>query len=211
MRVRRAEILAFVAVLLIATIALFPLALAIPAFGLDKVVAARRAEGPMWSGKLYDAQIGGMPVGLVGVKLRFLPLLVGRVRVDMWNPTGIGGITAWPGGRGIDDVNANLPIGAVAGQIPLDRAILEDVTIHFSGTRCSRADGRLRLMMRYPLGEQQVTPVLSGTLKCDGDAVAVRLVDAGGTVTLNLRLMSDGAYNGRLMTSGASMRVGGKL
>lgn len=211
MRVRRAEILAFVAVLLIAVIALFPLALAIPLFGLDKVVAARRAEGPVWSGKLYDAQIGGMPVGLVGVKLRVLPLIAGRVRVDMWNPTGIGGITAWPGGRGIDDVNANLPIGAVAGQIPLDRAILEDVTIHFSGTHCARADGRLRLMMRYPLGDQQVAPVLSGTLKCDGDTVAVRLADAGGTVTLNLRLLSDGGYNGRLMASGVSLRVGGKL
>lgn len=211
MRVRRAEIAAFVAILLIAAVALFPLALAIPLFGLDKVVAARRAEGPMWSGKLYDAQIGGMPVGLVGVKLRFLPLLTGRVRVDMWNPTGIGGITAWPGGRGIDDVNANLPIGVVAGQIPVDRAILEDVTVHFSGTRCTRADGRLRLMLRYPLGEQQVTPVLSGTLRCDGDTAAVRLVDPGGAVTLALRLSSDGSYAGRLSGAGLSMRVGGRL
>jgi general secretion pathway protein N len=208
---RRAEILAFAAVLLIATVALFPLALAIPLFGLDRVVAARRAEGPMWSGKLYDAQIGGMPVGLVGVKLRFLPLLVGRVRVDMWNPSGIGGVTAWPGGRGIDDVNATLPVSAIAGQIPVDRAVLEDVTVHFDGTRCSRADGRLRLVLRYPLGDQQVTPALSGTLKCDGAAVTARLADPSGTITLNLRLMSDGEYSGRLGASGMSLRVGGKL
>lgn len=211
MKPRRAEILAFVAILLIAAVALFPLSLAIPLFGLDKVVAGRRAEGSVWSAKLYDAQIGGMPVGLVGVKLRFLPLLAGRVRVDMWNPTGIGGIAAWPGGRGIDDVNANLPIGAIAGQIPVDRAILEDVTVHFSGTHCSRADGRLRLMLRYPLGDAQVTPVLSGTLKCEGDVVSARLADAGGTTTLNLRLGSDGSYNGRLTTSGVSLRVGGRL
>ncbi len=211
MTVRRAEIVAFVAVLLIAAVALFPLSLAIPLFGLDKVVAARRAEGPMWSGKLYDAQIGGTPVGLVGVKLRVLPLLAGRVRVDMWNPTGIGGITAWPGGRGVDDVNANLAVGAVAGQLPADRAILEDVTVHFAGTRCARADGRLRLMLRYPLGDAQVTPVLSGTLKCEGDTVAVRLADPGGALTLTLRLSSDGSYNGRLSGAGLAMRVGGRL
>ena len=211
MKIRRAEILAFVVMALIAFVALFPLSLAIPLFGLDKVVAGRRAEGPVWSAKLYDAQIGGMPVGLVGVKLRVLPLLVGRVRVDMWNPTGIGGITAWPGGRGVDDVNANLPIGAVAGQIPVDRAILEDVTVHFSGTHCARADGRLRLMLRYPLGDAPITPVLSGTLKCDGDTVAVRLADPGGALTLLLRLTSVGSYAGRLSGQGMSMRVAGQL
>ena len=211
MKVRRAQIIAFVAVALVALVALFPLSLAIPVFGFDKVVSARRAEGPMWSGKLYDARIGGMPVGLVGVKLRFLPLLAGRVRVDMWNPGGIGGITAWPGGRGIDDVNAALPIGSVAGQVPVDRAALEDVTVHFSGTRCTRADGRLRLALRYPLAEGQATPVLSGTLRCDGDAVATRLVDPAGTITLSLRVMGNGSYAGRMVGAGMAVRVGGQL
>jgi general secretion pathway protein N len=211
MRVRRAEIAAFMAMLLIAGVALFPLSLAIPLFGLDTVVAARRAEGSMWNGRLYDAQIGGVPFGQAGVKLRLLPLFVGHVRVDLSNATGSGGVTRWPGGQGIDDVNANLAIGAVAGQIPFDRAIFEDVTIHFAGTHCARADGRLRLIMRYPLAEQQPAPVLSGTLKCDGDAVAVRLADAGGAVLLNLRLSSDGSYSGRLNGADLSMRVGGRL
>lgn len=211
MKVRRAELAAFAGVALLGLVAWFPLALAIPLFGLDDVVTARRAEGPVWSGKLHDARVGGMPVGLVGVKLRFLPLLAGRVRVDMWNPSGIGGVSLWPGGRGVDDVSAALPLGAVAGQIPVERAMLEDVTVHFSGTRCARADGRLRLAMRYPLADGVPAPVLSGTLRCDGDAAAARLADPAGAILLNLRLTSDGGYAGRLAGQGLTMRIGGRL
>ncbi|CAM3226311.1 hypothetical protein SPAN111604_11535 [Sphingomonas antarctica] len=211
MRVRSAEIAGGIVTALVALVALFPLALALPMFGLDDMITARRASGSVWSGTLDDARIGGMPAGRVAVRLNFFPLFVGRARIDLSNVEGVGAISAWPGGRGIDDVTASLPLAAIAGQIPVDRLVLEDATVHFSGTRCARADGRVRLAMRYPLGDAQVTPVLSGTLRCDGDAAMARLTDAGGTVALTLRLTSDGAYAGRLSGLGVSMRVGGRL
>ena len=211
MKVRRAEVLGGAIIAVVAAVALCPLALALPLLGVDDVVSARRASGSVWNGALDDARIGGMPVGRVGVRLNVFPLFVGRARVDLSNAEGRGAISASPGGRGIDDVTASLPLGVVAGQIPVDRIILEDATVHFSGTRCARADGRVRLAMRYPLSDAAITPVMSGTLKCDGDAAAVRLADAGGGVTLALRLTSDGSYAGRLSGQGMAMRVGGKL
>lgn len=196
-RLERAEWIAFAAVLLLALVALFPLALALRMLGSD-AISARAARGSVWGGRLEDAAVGPFRLGTVATRLQLAPLLTGRARVDLAGRAGSGGISTSPARSGADDVTAILePAEPVAG-LPIDRVAFEDFSFAFSRERCVRGEGRVRITFAGPVGGLSLGQGLGGVARCEGAELVLPLVGQSGMEALTLRVTGDGRYRGRL-------------
>ena len=79
--------LTYVPILLaVIAVALFflPLRLAVGMAGLEgSRFSAKAITGSVWSGRIEGAQIGPFPLGDLDAGVRFLPLLTGRLLMDL--------------------------------------------------------------------------------------------------------------------------------
>jgi general secretion pathway protein M len=139
----------FLAIFILALIALIPLRLAIGWFGLDRFgIAAREASGSIWLGALKEAQIGPAPLGTVEVRLNRLPLLIGRHRLSLERQeldSPLRGAATLSGRRfSLDDFTGQLRLGAALAPLPVAALDLDDVSVAFAGELCESAEGRIR-------------------------------------------------------------------
>lgn len=195
--------LTFLGIFAFALIALAPLRLALEAFGLPhRNFAARKVEGSLWTGLVREAQWGGIPVGDVRARLRTLPLLALKVRMDVDSADGSGRIdgalSVTRRSRHIDDLTAHLDHPGFMAPLAISAIDLEDVTIRLSGAGCVSAEGRVRATMRLPIGTGPA--VLSGAARCEGGALVLPMRGSDGTA-LDLRIQPDGRYR-------AGLRIG---
>lgn len=193
----------FAAAFLFALVALVPLRLGIDWLGLDrKGLAAREASGSVWLGALSEARFGPVVVGDVGARLRTLPLLLGRARVDVGRSDEArpleGGVTVTRHGFGIDDVTARLELEG----LPVAALDLADLSVRFSGGLCRSAEGRVKA--------EVAGAALAGQARCDGGALRLPLTSSGGA-SLDLSLTEDGRYRGTLTAGGASSALEGRF
>ncbi|MEZ5711285.1 MAG: type II secretion system protein N [Sphingobium sp.] len=205
---RRSKI-ALVLVGVIAAIALFPLRLALGLAGVgDGEVSARQVRGGIWWGRLEEAMLGPVSLGTVNAAVSPVQLFVGRVRLDLWRkeglPSDISG--AWTAGfnqRGIDDVTGSLPVGSIFAPLPLSTMEFEDVTVHFAGDTCAKAEGRVRARISGRYAGLNLSQGLSGAATCDGQAVLLPLMSQSGMEIVSLRIWRDGRYTAQLSVKGA--------
>lgn len=74
----------FAASAVVAVAALVPLRVALEQTGAAQWgLSAAAVEGPVWGGRLIDARLAGAPVGDLDVALAPLPLLTGRLRLEI--------------------------------------------------------------------------------------------------------------------------------
>jgi general secretion pathway protein N len=204
----------FLAAFAFSLVALLPLRLALDWFGLaERGLAAREATGSVWNGALLESQLGAFEMGDLGARLRLLPLLVGRARLDVEAVEGDGfkgGLTRAGAGFGLDDVTARLRPGA-GGPIPLATLEATDLSVRFSGGRCRSADGRVRAALAGEVAGIAFPP-LAGNARCDGDALLLPLAGPSGVQGLELRLWASGRYRADLLArpseEGARERLG---
>ncbi len=113
LRLRWWRELFFLGALLFALVALLPLRFAIDGLGFaDRGLTARSAAGSLWLGALDEARFGPVPLGDVATRLRVLPLLAGRARLDVAQE-GDGfraGLTVSRHGFGIDDASGTIEV-----------------------------------------------------------------------------------------------------
>ena len=211
LRGNRARIAFFAGALLFALVALLPLRLAIGWFALDgRGLAARDVAGSLWLGVLGDAQFGGVALGDMEAGLRFLPLFVGRARIDVERaddgPPLEAGITATRHGFGIDDATGTILLGG-AGGLPIEAVELDDVSVRFAGGLCEHAEGRVRAQL---LGELAplVPGGLAGEARCDGAALLLRLRGQAGADGIDLRLLENGRWRAQPVGRGAGAYPG---
>ena len=187
----------FVSALLFALIALMPLRAALDWFGLaERGLAAREANGSVWLGALSEAQIGGMEVGDVRARTRFLPLVVGRARIELEGADGggfEGALSSSRHGFGVDDLTARLRPNRSFGPLTIAAIDLTDLSAAFAGGQCRSAEGRVRATLTgevagFTLG------ALSGNARCDGGALLLPLMSQGGTEGVQFRLFAGGRY-----------------
>lgn len=203
---RRGWIIAAVAFLL-ALIGSFPLRAAFALFGLgDMGVAARSLRGPVWWGAAEDLQVGDFRLGTVDVMLAPLPLLVGRVRMDISRDKGLptdiaGAISVGIASRGIEDVTGTIPAGRTFAPLPVTALTMQDVSIAFAGDRCVSAEGRVQAMVSGGLAGVNLANGLSGQVRCEGADLAVTLVSQSGVERIDLRVGGTGRFS-------ASMTLG---
>jgi len=205
LRTTRARVM-LALILFIALLITWPLHAAFSLFGLkDMGVAARSLRGPIWWGAAEELQIHSVPLGTVDVFLSPVQLLVGRVRIDIARRLGesddiAGAITIGFNRRGIDDVTGALAVAAPLAPLPVSRVEFDDLTVHFSGDLCSRAEGRVRARVPAIISGLGLANGLAGEVRCAGDAVELPLVSQSGQEQLAVRISRDGSYE-------ATMRV----
>lgn len=187
---------ALLAVLAVTTALLLPLQLLVGSLGpVTDGLAAREAEGSLWSGGLRGASWRGRPLGDLKVGLRPLPLLLGNrvfaIRGDDLSLRMLLGRR-----RGVEGMNASIEALALPGLPAIDVDLrFADVALVFADGRCTRAEGRVQASLRWA-GREDVATVLSGTPECAERAMVLPLRADGGTprIQAELRLEADGRY-----------------
>jgi general secretion pathway protein N len=198
----------FLGALLFSLIALLPLRFALGWLGFaDKGLAAREATGSVWLGALAEARFGTLPLGDVATRLRVLPLLVGRARLDLEQADDgfKGAVTVSRHGFGIDDASGRIEAPALA-DLPPPTLDLADLSVRFGDGQCIHAEGLVKARFAGELGSVPLVAGFSGEARCDGQALLLPLVSQSGSERLDLRLFADGRYR-----IDAALRPGGGL
>ncbi len=192
---------------LVAAVALFPLRLGLAAAG--QTVDARDVHGSVWGGKVNGLAIGKIYLGDVNVAVSPVQLLVGRLRLDIWRKTGqaddISG--AWTSGfnqRGVDDVTGTVPVDGALAPLPISTLEMDDVTVHFAGDTCAKAEGRVRARIAGRYAGLNLSQGLSAAPSCDGRAVLLPLVSQSGMERIALRFWRDGRYSAQIAVKGGT-------
>jgi general secretion pathway protein N len=196
----------FLCALLFSLAALLPLRFALGWLGYaDKGLAAREATGSVWLGALTEARFGTVALGDVGTRLRVLPLLIGRARLDLeQSDDGLrGGVTVSRHGFGIDDATGRIESTAVA-DLPPPTLDLSDLSVRFDDGMCVHAEGLVKARFAGELVGVSLTAGFSGEARCDGPALLLPLVSQSGGDRLDVRLFADGRYR-----IDAALRPGG--
>lgn len=186
----------FLCALLFSLVALLPLRFALDWLGYaDKGLAAREARGSVWLGALSEARFGTIPLGDVATRLRVLPLVIGRARLDLEQSDGglKGGVTVSRHGFAIDDATGRIEAGALA-DLPPPTLELSDLSVSFGDGLCVHASGLVKARFAGELAGVSFVTGFSGEARCEGPAVLLPLVGQSGGDRLEIRLFADGRY-----------------
>ncbi len=194
----------FVAAFALSVLALMPLRLAVDWLDLDEHgFAAREARGTLWVGALREVQFGSVSIGDLQARLNVLPLFLGRARVALDSETEgstlKGGVSASRGSFGLDDLSVRLGTAAAFAPLPISSIDLQDVSARFSDGACVDADGRVRAEVQGQMGGLTLPGGLTGTARCEGEALLLPLTGQSGLETLNLYIYSSGRYRADLI------------
>jgi general secretion pathway protein N len=203
----------FLAAFLVALAALLPLRLAAGWLGLgERGLAAREVRGSVWLGRMSEAQWGQLPLGDLEARLRALPLLAGRARVDVssrGSPERVdGGLTVTRHSVGLDDMTAQLEGAALFAPLPVTALNLSDVSARFANGACVTADGRVTASIAAIPG-LPASGSLSGSARCDAAALLLPLQGGSGLERIELRLFGDGRYSARIAIPAPSVSEAG--
>lgn len=196
------------AVALGAIVVLFPLRIALDLAGAaGNEVNARQVRGLVWHGRIDDLMIGGVNLGTVKASVSPVQLLVGRIRLDLWREGDGAGALAGAVTRGfnqigMDDVTGTVPAGGLLAPLPVGTLEFDDVTVHFAGDTCAKAEGRLRVRLSGQYAGLNLSQGLSGDATCDGAAALFPLVSQTGMERISLRFWRDGRYTAQLAVKG---------
>lgn len=213
LRGNRARIVFFLAAFLFSLVALLPLRMAVSWLGLEeKGFAAREAAGSLWLGSFAEAQFAHISMGDLQARLRTLPLLLGRARIDLERSGGAepfeGAVTVSRHGFGVDDLSAGLDVG---GGLPLDGLDAADLSVRFANGTCASADGMVKARLGPDFAALLAAQALSGNARCDGGALLLPLRSQSGAEALDLRVLGSGAWQAELRVRSGDPALGPRL
>lgn len=189
------RVVLFAILFLLALFLLLPLRLVVGTSGL----AAREASGSVWSGTLKEARVGPALLGDLDARVAPLPLLTGRMRIDLARPGPApdrlsGALVVSRDRQAIEGATGLVSLDAPAAAFPVTALELTDVTVRFRDGTCDRADGLVRATL-LP-GAAGLPPSLAAAVRCDRGAAVLPFIVAGkGRV--ELRLFGDGHWDVR--------------
>ncbi len=197
----RKRLLFFAAAFVFALVALLPLRVAVDWLDLDRRgLSARGASGSLWLGALEGARFGAAPLGGTVARLRKLPLLLGRARLDLEAETGLeGAATVCRRSFGFADVGGTLEAGGLFAPLPVETLELGDVSVRFESGRCAAAEGSVRPRLGTSPGAPALPVEASGALRCHGPALLLPLAGRSGMEAVQLRLLADGRWLAHLI------------
>lgn len=172
-----------------------PLRVALDQLGFDeRGLGARSVTGSLWSGELTEARLRGVALGDLSAGLSLFPLLVGEARVDLENAAWRGTLVQSSDGVGIRGLTGRFGPEALTAGLPINAVEFEGVDTRFRNGVCAEAAGTLRVEPRGGSPALATLGQLSGTLRCDGEALLAPLVSGSGRERVDLRLFGDGRY-----------------
>ncbi|QJB70216.1 type II secretion system protein N [Parasphingorhabdus halotolerans] len=201
-------ILIFIALVALALF-LMPLRLAVSMAGLeDSRFSAREISGSIWSGRIDSAQLGPFDLGDLDASVKFLPLLTGRILMDLERPadTSDQGLRATIGRQGksllVENVTTDLSVGSQLAPLPTSQIMLDNVSVAFANGRCQSASGKVRLSLDANIPGLDLKQGLLGNAECQNGVLVLPLQSGSGMETLTLKLQGNGFYTARLFLSG---------
>ena len=198
--------------LAVIAVALFflPLRLAVSMAGLEgSRFSAKAISGSVWNGRIEGAQVGPLPLGDLDAGVRFLPLLTGKLLMDLERPATAGddGLVATVGKSGnsllVQDVTTVLGVGRQLAPLPASAIDLRDVNITFAGGRCQSASGQVRMSLDANIPGLDLKQGLLGNAICQDGVLVLPLQSGSGMEQLTLKLEGNGYYTARLFLSGS--------
>ncbi|HVJ00002.1 MAG TPA: type II secretion system protein N [Sphingomonas sp.] len=190
----------FLIALAITLILLLPMRLALGWVVLDAHgIAASGVRGSVWNATIEQMRVGALPLGTLDAALSPLPLLVGRIRLDLARHGGIdgdltGAITLGRADIAIDDLTGTIPVAALFAPLPIAALELDQMHVHFVGHRCTEADGRVRARLAGTIPDIALSQGLSGALRCDGGQARMALTSQSGREHLDVTIDARGRY-----------------
>src|SRR5690606_24936477 len=178
-------------------------------------LSARAVSGTIWSGTIYDARIGKLPLGRLEAQLSPLALLSGRTELmfartgeaqDAQNVQGaLSGRLHGSGPSGVSDVTGDVALGARIGGLALGRLQLTGVTLRFDdAARCAAAGGTVQLGLSAPVAGLSLAQGLSGALSCAGGRAQVLLASQSGMEKLQLSFDPKRGWTARFLVAQAT-------
>lgn len=205
--------LTYVLILLaVIAVALFflPLRLAVGWAGLEgSRFSAKTISGSVWHGRIEGTQLGPFPLGDLDAGVRLLPLLTGRVMMDLERlPTaGDPGLVATVGKSGnsllVQDLTTMLSVGRQLAPLPASAIDLQAVNISFAGGRCQSASGQVRVSLDANIPGLNLKQGLLGNAECQDGVLVLPLQSGSAMEQLTLKLEGNGFYTARLFLSGS--------
>jgi general secretion pathway protein N len=192
-----------------------PLSLAVAASGLGGTLfSARKAEGSVWNGVLREVSIDGIPIGDVAARLSLWRLFRGHIALTLNGITDPGSrarLLASFASAGVDGLNTRIAAPAAFAPLPVSSLALTELLAELRGDRCVIAGGRIEAVVDGAVVGLPSQLILTGTPRCDGNAILAPLQSAGGAEQLRMRIAPNGQYSFRLRVRPVDTAVAERL
>ena len=171
--------------------------------------SAKAISGSVWNGRIEGAQVGPFQLGDLDAAMRFLPLLTGKLLLDLERPPAGGdrGLVATVGKSGksllVQNVTTVLGVGRQLAPLPASAIDLRDVNISFANGRCQSASGQVRMSLDANIPGLDLKQGLLGNAICQDGVLVLPLQSGSGMEQLTLKLEGNGFYTARLFLSGS--------
>jgi general secretion pathway protein N len=143
--------------------------------------AARDVEGSVWSARASEAQLGGLPLGDLRVRLDPWPLFVGHARLALEGAGDArGSVTVARHRTGFSASGWRLPTAGRFAPVPVSAITLETMRARFQDGLCDFAEGTVRVELSgdpYGVG---LPATLTGPARCDAGVLSFDLAGGGG-------------------------------
>jgi len=196
-------------VALVVGVLLFPLRLAVAS--LAPGLQADAITGSVWNGQLRGARWDGVPLGDLDIGIDPRSLLGGRPELSFTrlnsarDGSPLNGVVGGSGqGKRLSGLDGELQLALLPAPLPSVALSFADVSVAFSNSRgCTAAGGTITARIAgIPLMGD--TPPISGTPRCDGEALFTRLAAPTAPLALDLWLWQDGRYRAGLAVQTAN-------
>jgi general secretion pathway protein N len=160
-----------------------PLRLALP----DGLLSARSVSGTIWSGRIDDANLGGLAFGKLDL----------RLRLDGWMHFSTSDQLS-----GISNPFAKvLDVDEISGSLPLSQSLdlaehidFQDTSIRINPEGCAEASGMVHLQLAKRAGDVVLGQRLTGTPRCKGRDLVATLASRSRMENLTFILRPDKSY-----------------
>ena len=195
---------------LVVAILMLPLSVAIAVAGLPRAgLASRAAAGTLWSGRLYEARIAGVPIGDTQVGLHVFPLFLARLETRIAAPRLAAVAQVSPSGWEVRHATGSIDPGGLLG--PVSRLDFDDARIAFSSHRCSAGEGLVRASLAIGIGGIALPGGFSGRIRCEGRELLLPLTGQSGLERITLFVGADGKWRATLAMRPTDLEVQRKL
>lgn len=205
----RRQILLFAGLFAAALLATLPLRLAVDDAGLaERGLAAREAEGSLWTGSFRDLQWGSLRLGDVEANARIVPLLYARLSLVLSGSGMRATAFATPSSAGVSGVSGIVPAAELLAPLPLTSIEMEDVSAGFGPRGCSGAGGFVRARLSGAAGGLVLPQALGGAPRCENGLLLLPLASPSRRESLDVRIDKSGRYEAALLVRPPDAAVG---
>jgi general secretion pathway protein N len=192
----------FAGLFVVGLVATLPLRLVLARLLPPAIISASAVTGSVWSGRVLDARLLGVPLGDVDASLSVWRLLTGTASVSAsTRAPGMAGSFARRGDSLSIVLDGGLPMAGLAALGPAELR-LADVSARFEAGRCVAAKGNATITASGNLAAAVGT--LNGTASCENGALLLTLAGRGAGGNARLRIVASAeALHHELVLEGA--------